>query len=102
MFAGSRFEASGFGTKGRFTDDLGWRAAISAISLHSTWRLGYEFTLNRIDGFQSNNNDIPQHRVGVSWSTHSESGWDFSLSADVLFYDTETSLISALFLQKSF
>jgi hypothetical protein len=102
LFDGSRFDAAGFGTHGRFTDDVGWRASMSAINPHSIWRLGYEFTLNRIDGFQDNNNDIPQHRVGVSWETHSDSGWDLSLHTDVLFYDSETGLIAGLFLQKSF
>jgi hypothetical protein len=102
FFDGSRFEASGFGTHGRFTDDAGWRASISAINPHSIWRLGYEFTLNRIDGFQNDNNDIPQHRIGASWETHSQNGWDFSLNGALLLYDSETAVLTSLLLQKSF
>jgi hypothetical protein len=102
LFQGSRIEAAGFGTRGRFTDTLGWRASVSAINPHTIWRLGYEFTLNRIDGFQDDNNDIPQHRTRASWEKYGDSGWSFSSYVDLLFYDSETAVVTGILLQRSF
>ncbi len=102
LFSGSHAEVAGFGTDGRFVRTLGWRASLGATTERTAWSLGYEFTLNRIDGFQSNNNDIPQHRARASWEMHGEPGWTFSTYADVLLYDTETAVITGIMLQRSF
>lgn len=99
---GLRAEAAGFGTAGRYSTTIGWRASLDAQSSRGLWRAAYQFTLNDIDGFQSDNDSIPQHRVRASFETHGDSGWSFSSYADVLLFDTETAVIAGLFLQRSF
>jgi hypothetical protein len=102
LFDKCNFDASAFGVRGRYNTTLGWRASMGTQSSHGTWRLGYEFTLNDIDGFAADNNDIPQHRISASFDTFSDSGWSFSAHADGLFFDSETSVLLGLFLQRSF
>ena len=102
LFDGSRIEVAGFGTEGRFVTTAGWRASLALLEERTAWRVGYEFTLNRIEGFQSDNNDIPQHRARASWERHGDSGWGFSAHADVVFYDSETAVLTGLLLQRSF
>jgi hypothetical protein len=102
LFEHATFDASGFGVVGRFNTTLGWRASIGTQSSHGQWRFGYEGTLNDIDGFESDNNSIPQHRVGVSFDTYGDSGWSFSTHVDGLFFDSESAVLVGLFLQRSF
>jgi hypothetical protein len=102
LFEKANFDAAAFGVRGRFNTTLGWRASIGTQSSHGLWRIGYEGTLNDIDGFESDNNSIPQHRIGVSFDTYSDSGWSFSTHVDGLFFDSETAVLAGLFLQRSF
>ena len=89
-------------TQGRFSQTLGYRAAVGANSDRSSWRVGYDFTYDDIDGFDADNDDLPQHRVRASWSTSSASRWNFSVYAETLLFDEETSVLAGLFLQRSF
>lgn len=96
------FEAAGFVVDSRFEKTVGWRANLAALSSTGLWRLGYDFTLNDIDGFAADNDSIPQHRVRGAWELDSEEGWSFSAYGDVLLFDSERSLVAGLFLQRSF
>ena len=89
-------------TGGSGNDHVRSRASIGTQSSHGLWRFGYEGTLNDIDGFESDNNSIPQHRVGLSFETYSDSGWSFSTHVDGLFFDSESAVLVGLFLQRSF
>jgi hypothetical protein len=80
----------------------GWRASMALLQERTAWRVGYEFSLNNIEGFQDDNDDIPQHRTRVSWERHTGSGWSFSINGEVLFYDSETALLTGFLLQRSF
>lgn len=102
LFEKSRFEAAAFGVSSLYNTTLGWRAALGTRSSHGAWRLGYEFTLNDIDGFTADNDDIPQHRVSTSFDTFTDSGWSFSTHLDTLFFDSETAVLLGLFVQRSF
>jgi hypothetical protein len=102
LFEGSRFETSGFGVLGDFTTTVGWRASMSVITPHTNWRVGYEFTQNTINGFQNDNNDIPQHAARASWEIHGDTGWSLSTILGLLFYDTETAVNAGVLLQRSF
>jgi hypothetical protein len=95
-------DAAAFGVQGRYNTTVGWRAAIGTQSSQGFWRLGYEFTLNNIDGFAADNNDIPQHRISASLDKFTESGWSISAHADALLFDSETAMLLGLFLQRSF
>lgn len=98
----TRVEAAGFLVDSRFEKTVGWRAATSAVSSLGLWRLGYDFTLNDIDGFTADNDSIPQHRVRLSWEADFDSGWSFATYADVLLFDQEHSAVAGLFVQRSF
>ncbi len=102
LFDGGRIEAAGFGTRGRYTNLAGWRAAIGGDHGNFSWTAGYEFVLAEIRGFSSANNELPEHRVqlGVDWNT--ESGWSLSLNSGLLFYDEETGYAVGVYLQRSF
>jgi hypothetical protein len=102
LFDGSRFETSGFGALGNFTTTVGWRASVSVITPHTNWRVGYEFTQDNINGFQNDNDDIPQHAARGSWEIHGDTGWTFSANLGLLFYDTETAVNVGVLLQRSF
>lgn len=102
LFDDAVVDASAFGTQGRYSTTLGWRALMSTPSSHGSWRLGYEFTLNRVEGFSADNDDIPQHRISAGFETFSDSGWSLSTHADALLFDSEIALLAGLFLQRSF
>jgi hypothetical protein len=102
FFHGSHIEVAGLFSNARFSNTLGWRASIAAIENYTAWRLGYEFTLNNIDGFQDNNDDIPQHRARLSWERHGPTGWSLSTYVEGSFYDTETAVLAGILLQRSF
>jgi hypothetical protein len=101
-FAGSRMELAGFGAQGRFSTSLGGRAELGGTTSNGSWLVGYEFTYDDIQGFEDDNNTLPQHRVGASWDMNTSSRWNLSLRADVVLFDTETSWVAGFFLQRSF
>lgn len=102
LFAGSRMEAAGFGTEGRYTTLAGWRASIGGSGAWWSWRAGYEFVLNEAQGFSSANDELPQHRASGNLDWNTESGWNIALHGEVLLYDEETGYTAGLFLQRSF
>ncbi|MDZ4773516.1 MAG: hypothetical protein SGI72_10320 [Planctomycetota bacterium] len=102
VFDDARIDAAAFGVQGRYNTTLGWRAAIGTQSSQGFWRVGYEFTLNDIDGFTTDNDDIPQHRISTSFDTFSDSGWSLSAHADALLFDSENAILVGLFLTRSF
>lgn len=102
LFDGSRIEASGFGTQGRYTTLAGWRASIGGRGARVGWTAAYEFVLNEAQGFSSNNDELPQHRASGSFDWDTASGWNLSLNAAVLTYDEETGYTAGLYLQRSF
>ena len=101
-FSGSRLELAGFGTQGRFSTTIGGRAGLGGTTGAGSWLVGYEFTYDDIEGFEDDNNTLPQHRVGASWDMNTSSRWNLSLRADVVLFDSETSWVAGFFLQRSF
>jgi len=101
-FSGSHAELAGFYSGGRFSDTVGGRASLGSSTSMGDWRLGYEFSYDDVKGFDADNNSLPNHRIGASWETHSASRWSFSLHAELLLFDEETSVLAGFFLQRSF
>ena len=66
------------------------------------WDFFYEFSYNKIDKQRSDSDDLLQHRVRVSRSYHTDSGWDFSAHAEVDFWDDEVSWYGGCQVQKTF
>ena len=102
FFDGSLIEAAAFTTNGSFSSTIGYRVAVGSTGHAADWRVGYDFTYDDIVGFADDNDDIPQHRVRASVDLNSASRWNFSVYAEVLLFDEETSFLGGLFLQRSF
>ncbi len=99
---GALVEAAGFGTEGQFTTLAGWRTAIGVATEATSWRVGYEFVVNRAQGFSAANDDLPTHRVSGNFDLNTISGWSVSLHGEVLLYDVETGWAAGVYLQRSF
>jgi hypothetical protein len=98
----SLIDLTGFATRGRFTDTVGARLSFGRYTTFGYWNLEYEWALNHIDGFNANNDDLPQHRVRASREFHGPSGWSLSGHAEAGLWDDETSFAVGIYLQKSF
>lgn len=98
----SRVDVAAYGTDGSFTRVLGWRASIGVDTRSGRWSLGYEFALQNQDGFSSNNDDLPLHRVRANWDLFTSSGWSFSTHVEGVFFDQETSILAGVYMQRSF
>jgi hypothetical protein len=66
------------------------------------WHLGYEFVLNKQQGFTANNDELPQHAVGLDFDWNTASGWSFALHADLLLYDEEDGWTAGVYAQRRF
>lgn len=102
LFDGSRVEAAGFGTQGRFTTLAGWRASLGGGAAQVAWNLGYEFVLNDQQGFSTDNDELPQHRASLDLDWNTPTGWSLALHGAYLIYDEEDGYTAGLYLQRSF
>lgn len=91
-----------FATSGRYSTSLGARASFGRFTAGGSWALDYEFSQNRIAGFAADNDDLPQHRLGLRAERRAFLGWDLSLRLEGLLYDDETAGSLGLYLQRSF
>lgn len=91
-----------FATAGRYSTSLGARASFGRFTAGGSWALDYEFSQNRIAGFAANNDDLPQHRLGLRAERRAFLGCDLSLRLEGLFYDDEAAGSLGIFLQRSF
>ena len=81
--------------------ELGGRASLGfATSGGARLALDYEFTQNRLDGFSSANDDLPQHRLRLH-GDHSWNAWDVSWRLEAVAYDDENALTLGLYLQRT-
>ena len=100
--ASSFADVRGFVTGGRFVTSLGARASFGRFTDGGSWSLDYEFAQNRIAGFSADNDDLPQHRLGVRVGQRDFFGWNASVRADLVLYDDEAGGTLAVYLQRSF
>lgn len=103
-FAGesSFADVRGFVTGGRYVTSLGARASFGRFTSRGSWSLDYEFAQNRIAGFSSDNDDLPQHRFGLRADRRDVLGWLLSVRLEALLYDDEAAGTLSLYLQRSF
>jgi len=102
IFDGILIDGGVFATQGRYTTLGGWRAGFGHSGHHVGWHLGYEFVLNKQQGFTANNDELPQHKVGLDFDWNTASGWSFALHADLFLYDEEDGWTAGLYAQRSF
>jgi hypothetical protein len=93
-------EVVALASRGRYEDLLGGRCTAGFDQGSGTWALDYEFTQNRLDGFTSANDDLPQHRLRLR-ADHAWGGWDLSWRIEGLVYDDESAVTVGLYLQRS-
>jgi hypothetical protein len=100
LFERAFADVTAFGTRGRYLTSLGGRASIGRFTASGRWAFDYEFSQNRMDGFSSANDDLPQHRLRFS-RDHAWSAWNLSWRLEALVYDDENALTLGLYLQRS-
>jgi hypothetical protein len=93
-------DIAAFGTRGRFVTALGGRLSAGRFAENGRWAVDYEVSQNRIDGFSSANDDLPQHRVRFS-RDHAWTDWYLSWRLEGVIYDDENALTLGLYLQRS-
>jgi len=95
-------DLSVFGTRGRFETALGARFGLGRALEQGRLGLYYEFSANRLDGFTSANDDLPQHRLRLASDWSGWAGWDVSARLEGVLYDDEHAILVGLYLQRSF
>jgi hypothetical protein len=90
-----------YGASGRFQKTLGARLSAGSFTEHGRWAVDYDFAQNRLDGFSSANDDLPQHRLRFS-RDHRWHAWSLSWRLEGLLYDDEHALTLGLALQRSY
>jgi hypothetical protein len=101
VFAARDFlDLSAFGTRGRFSKSAGGRLSFGRFLDHGRWALAYELSQNRLDGFDADNDDLPQHRLRFS-RDHAWGAWNLSWRLEGVVYDDENALQFGLYLQRS-
>lgn len=100
LFERAFMEVLAFATRGSTVTELGGRFSAGRYVADGRWALDYEFTQNRLDGFSSDNDDLPQHRLRFS-RDHAWGSWDLSWRLEGLTYDDENALTLGLYLQRS-
>ena len=95
-------ELAGFADKGRFTSTVGGRCSYGHTSGSARWHVDYEFARHLFEGFGSDNNELPQHRLRASWDWTTESGWSASLHVEGQLFDDETGYTAGFYVQRSF
>lgn len=101
-FARGILDVDSFVSKGLYTTSVGGRVSLGARTELGHWDVGYEFAQHRFEGFSSNNDDLPQHRVRASQECHFSSGWSLSGYVESQFWDDEQAFAVGFYLQKSF
>jgi hypothetical protein len=99
LFERAFMEVLGFATRGSTVTELGARFSAGRYVSDGRWALDYEFSQNRLDGFSSDNDDLPQHRLRFS-RDHAWGAWDLSWRVEGLLYDDENALTLGLYLQR--
>lgn len=97
----SLIDLSVFGTRGRFTTSLGGRLGLGVYTTNGHWGVDYELADHHFDGFSSQNDDLPQHRLRASRDVYT-AGWNFSAHLDAVLWDTENAITAGFYLQRSF
>ena len=97
-----RAELAIFGTVGQFTKAHGARIGYGRSFGSGRWDLLYELADFRQNGFDSDNDDILQHRLRASHEIFTTSGWTFSWYAEGLRWSDEFGAVVGAFLQRSF
>ena len=100
LVEGGFAEVTGLATVGRYQTTVGGRLSAGIDAASGRYGLDYEFTQNRLDGFTSANDDLPQHRLRLR-ADHGWGGWDLSWRIEGLVYDDENALTVGLYLQRS-
>jgi hypothetical protein len=99
---GSRTDITFFGSMGRFTSVVGARLSFGRYSDDGYWNVFYEAANHHQDGFPSDRDDLPQHRVLASKSLFLQGGFDVSLQAAGIVLDGEVSSSIGFFFQRRY
>ena len=99
---GGRFHLAGFTSAGKFSSMIGGRARYGVYGPKQSWSVQYEIRTNDIEGFDSDRDDLVQHRARGSYEFFRASGISASFSALVQLQDREDQLFLGFFFQRAF
>jgi hypothetical protein len=94
-------ELAGFADKGRYTSSVGGRCSLGRSSGTTRWHVDYEIARHLFEGFDSGNNELPQHRLRASWDWTTAGGWNCSAHVEGQLFDEETGYAAGFYLQRS-
>jgi hypothetical protein len=100
LAAGGFVEVLGFASRGSFEKLLGVRTTFGRFDAGGRWAFDYWLEQHRFDGFDAENDDLPQHRLRFS-RDHGWSKWHLSWRLEGLLYDDENALSVGLYLQRT-
>ncbi len=81
---------------------LGGRLAYGESLESGRWDVLYEYANHHQNGFDPDNDDLPQHRVRASRDFFWGSGWILSTYVQGLLWDENGGVTLGFYLQKSF
>jgi hypothetical protein len=99
---GGRLELAGFATEGDSASLVGGRFSFGRAWDANRWHVDYEFQRDLFEGFSSDNNELPEHKLRAAIDWYTESGWSFSAHAEGLLFDEETGYGVGFYVQRSF
>lgn len=98
----ARLDLAVFTSAAKFSSLVGARVRYGRFGPKRSWSVQYEIRQNDVTGFESNADDLYQHRARGSYELFRASGLSASFSGEVQFQDREEQLFLGLFLQRSF
>ncbi len=98
----ARLDLAVFGSSAKFSSLVGARLRYGRFGPKRSWSVQYEVRQNDIVGFNSNVDNLYQHRARGSYELFRATGLSASLSGEVQLQDREDQFFLGLFLQRSF
>lgn len=99
----SRTDLTLFTASGEFSNVLGSRLSFDKTAWNGFWSVFYEYAAHDQEGFESDVDDIVQHRLRGSREFRTSGGWDVSVHLQTLLWDEdEDSWSFGFYIQKSF
>lgn len=98
----SRTELSVFGSRGKYSSLLGFRAIFGVQRDLVGWSASYEYFQSDQLGFSDDNDDLNHHRLLGNLDLTRQSGWNLSLRGGLERWSDELAAVAGFYLQRSF
>jgi hypothetical protein len=102
FFDATTIDVTGFASDAKFLTLVGARASVFRRLDGGRAGALYEIANSRLEGFTDANDDLPHHRLRLSYEAFLDGGWSLATHLDGMLWDNEHSLGLGFYLQKSF